>query len=105
MSTDVSWPRAFKGGFAVGPDKVRAYWTEQWSEIDPDVEPVAFQLEDTEHTLVNVHQVVGDFNGSVVADEHVGRRFTLAQGLIKKMEVCPLPPLVDSAFDKDASGH
>ena len=51
----------------MGPDKVRAYWTKQWSEIDPDVEPVAFQLEDTEHILVDVHQVVSDFNGSVVA--------------------------------------
>lgn len=66
---------------------------------------MAFQLEDAEHILVNVHQVVCDLNGSVVADEHVGHRFTLAQGLIKKKEVCPLPPFVDSAFDKDASGH
>ena len=105
MSTDAAWPRAFKGGFAVGPDEVRAYCSEQWSEIDPDVEPVAFQLEDAEHILVNVHQMVRDLNGSVVADEHVGHRFTLVQGLIKKKEVCPLPSFVDSAFDKDASGH
>src|SRR3546814_1829414 len=42
MTADVTWPKAFKGGFVRGPDEIRAYWTEQWSEIDPHVEPVAF---------------------------------------------------------------
>ena len=27
----------------------------------------------------------------VLADEHVGHRFTIEQGLIQAMEVCPLP--------------
>src|SRR3546814_11112882 len=40
MTPDVAWPRAFKGGFVRGHEEVRAYWTEQWSEIDPHVEPV-----------------------------------------------------------------
>ena len=35
MTADVAWPRAFKGGFVRGHEEVRAYWTEQWSEIDP----------------------------------------------------------------------
>ena len=34
MAPDVTWPKAFKGGFAHGHQEVRAYWTEQWSEID-----------------------------------------------------------------------
>jgi len=38
-----------------------------------------------------VHQVVRDLAGAVLADEHVGHRFTLAQGLIQAMEVGPLP--------------
>ena len=37
MAPDVAWPKAFKGGFARGHQEVRAYWTEQWSEIDPRV--------------------------------------------------------------------
>jgi hypothetical protein len=41
MAPDVAWPRAFKGGFVLGSEEVRAYWTEQWSEIDGQVEPVA----------------------------------------------------------------
>lgn len=91
MTPDVSWPRAFKGGFVRGLEEIRAYWTEQWSEIDPYVEPVAFHTEDAGQVLVEVHQVVCDRAGAVLADEHVGHRFTIEQGLIQGMEVCPLP--------------
>jgi ketosteroid isomerase-like protein len=91
MSPDVVWPRAFKGGFVHGPEEVRAYWTEQWSEIDGHVEPVAFHSEDAGQVLVEVHQVVRDLAGAVLADEHVGHRFTIEHGLIQAMEVSPLP--------------
>jgi len=49
MTSDVAWPRAFKGGFVRGHEEVRAYWREQWSEIDPHVEPRAFHFEGTGH--------------------------------------------------------
>lgn len=91
MTPDVAWPQAFKGGFVQGPAEVRAYWTEQWREINPHVEPVAFQQEDAGRILVEVHQVVRDMAGTVIADEHVGHRFTIDHGLIQIMEVCPLP--------------
>jgi hypothetical protein len=91
MTPDVHWPKAFKGGFARGHEEVRAYWTEQWSEINPHVEPVAFQPEDAGKILVEVHQVVRDLAGAVLADEYVGHRFTIEQGLIQAMEVCLLP--------------
>ena len=91
MTTDVAWPRAFKGGFVCGPQAVRAYWTEQWSEIDPHVEPVAFHPEADGRVLVEVHQVVRDLAGTVLSDERVGHRFTLERGLIQTMEVCPSP--------------
>ncbi|WP_242033528.1 hypothetical protein [Phormidium sp. FACHB-592] len=41
--------------------------------------------------MVEVHQVVRDLVGAVLADEHVGHRFTIEHGLIQAMEVCPLP--------------
>ena len=91
MTSDVAWLKAFKGGFVRGPEEVRAYWTEQWSEINPSVEPVSFHPQDAERILVEVHQVVRDLAGAVLADEHVGHRFTLARGLIQAMEVGPLP--------------
>ncbi|MHC5732291.1 MAG: nuclear transport factor 2 family protein, partial [Nostoc sp.] len=91
MTPHVEWPRAFKGGFVRGPEEVRAYWTEQWSEINPQVEPVAFHPEDAGHILVDVHQVVRDLAGALLADQRVGHRFTIEQGLIQRMEVFPLP--------------
>ncbi len=91
MTADVTWPRAFKGSFVHGHEEVRAYWTEQWSEIYPNVEPSAFHREEDGRILVDVHQVVRDLAGSVVADEHVGHRFTIDRGLIQAMEVCLLP--------------
>ena len=90
MPADVAWPRAFKGGFVRGPEDVRAYWAEQWSEIDPHVEPLAFHVEVDGRILVEVHQVVRDLAGTLLADERVGHRFMLEQGLIQGMEVCLL---------------
>ena len=90
MTSDVRWPKAFKGGFVQGPEEVRAYWTEQWSEINPNVEPVAFH-QDGDGIRVEVHQIVRDLSGNILGDEHVGHHFTFSQNLIQSMEVVPLP--------------
>ncbi|MEG4104626.1 nuclear transport factor 2 family protein [Microcoleus sp. S13_C5] len=97
MTPDVAWPKAFKGGFVRGSEEVRAYWMEQWSEINPHVEPVSFYSEEAGRILVDVHQVVRDLAGAVLADEHVGHRFTLEYNLIQAMEVCPLPSSTPNA--------
>jgi len=91
MTPDVKWPKAFKGGFVQGPDDIRAYWTEQWSEINPHVEPTAFDSQNEVQILVEVHQVVRSLAGDVLADDHVGHLFTVRDGLIDGMEVCALP--------------
>lgn len=90
MTPDVAWPKAFKGGFVRGPQEVRAYWTEQWGEISPHVEPVAFHSEDGQ-ILVDVHQVVRDLSGNVMDDRHVGHLYSFDQDLISRMEVTSLP--------------
>ena len=87
MCDDVSWPRAFKGGFVYGHQEVREYWSEQWKEIDGRVDPVSFEQEDDGRILVDVHQVVRDLDGNLLADDHTSHRFTLAGGLIQAMEV------------------
>jgi hypothetical protein len=87
MTPDVEWPRAFKGGFVQGHEAVRAYWTEQWAEIDPHVEPVAFLALGAEQIRATVHQVVRNLKGNLVADETVIHDFTMSNNLIRKMEV------------------
>lgn len=91
MTRNVAWPRAFKGGFVRGAEEIRAYWTEQWSVIDPHVEPVAFHTEEGGRILVKVHQIVRDLRGAIIADDIVAHLFTLEEGLILMMEVKPLP--------------
>ena len=87
MTPDVAWPKAFKGGFVRGPEAIRAYWTEQWSEISPNVEPVSFHPQGDGQILVNVHQVVRDLRGNVMDDRHVGHLYSFDQHLISNMEV------------------
>jgi hypothetical protein len=90
MTPDVSWPRAFKGDFVQGHDAIRTYWTEQWAEIDPTVEPVSFEREADGRILVRVQQVVRDLSGNLLADVPVGHRFALRDGLIQGMKVAEL---------------
>jgi len=90
MSPDVAWPKAFKGGFAQGHQEVRDYWTEQWTEINPHVEPVSFHPDPAGKIRVHVHQVVRDLSEALLTDTHVDHRFTIESGLIQTMEVCPL---------------
>ena len=40
MSENVSWPKASEGGRVVGKEEIRSYWTRQWKEFDPHVEPL-----------------------------------------------------------------
>ena len=91
MTSGVTWPKAFKGGFVKGADEIRAYWTEQWSEINPHVEPMAFESKADSQVLVDVHQVVRSLTGAVLADERVGHLFSIRDGLIQSMEVSALP--------------
>ncbi len=87
MAADVVWPRAFKGGFVRGYDEIRAYWTEQWSEIDGKVTPTSFDDKGDGQVLVDVHQVVRDLDGTVLSDSQVQHLFTIDGGLIQAMEL------------------
>ncbi len=45
MTPDVSWPKASEGGRITGKEEIRAYWTRQWDEFNPKVEPLAMSDE------------------------------------------------------------
>lgn len=87
MSEEVDWPNAWKGGRLVGRDAVRDYWTRQWSEIDPHVEPTLV-TEQADGTLaVSVRQVVHSVDGELLSDDEVVHVYRLAGGLILRMDV------------------
>jgi len=87
MTPDVSWPRASEGGKIIGKEEIRAYWTRQWSEFDPHVEPLAITEEDGDKIRVRVHQLVKSLQGDVLADSEVLHVFTVKSGLIAAMDL------------------
>lgn len=87
MSSDVDWPRAFKGDRVEGQEAVRDYWTEQWSEISPTVTPVSFDHRPDDTVAVEVHQVVRDLKGGVLDDGHVLHVYAFDGELAARMDV------------------
>jgi hypothetical protein len=87
MKPDVAWPNGMEGGTVHGHDGVRAYWTRQWGMIDPHVDPVSFNADESGRVVVGVHQVVRDLAGKVLMDRMVEHVYTLEDGLITSMEI------------------
>src|ERR1700745_4463670 len=87
MTQDVSWPKASEGGKVIGKEEIRAYWTRQWSEFDPHVEPLAMTEEDGGKTRVRVHQLVKSLQGDVLSNTEVLHVFTVNSGLIAAMDL------------------
>ena len=87
MTEDVSWPKASEGGKVVGKEEIRAYWTRQWGEFDPHVEPLAITEGDGGRIRVRVHQLVKSLQGDVLSDSEVLHIFTVNTGLIAAMEL------------------
>ena len=87
MTEDVSWPKAAEGVKIIGKEEVRGYWTRQWGEIDPHVEPLAITEEEGGRFRVRVHQVVKSLGGEVLADRDVLHVYTVKNGLIAAMDI------------------
>ncbi len=87
MTQDVSWPRASEGGTVVGKQEIRAYWTRQWNEFDPHVEPLAITAEGTGKLRVRVRQLVRTLDGKLLSDTEVVHIFTMSNDLIAAMEL------------------
>jgi hypothetical protein len=87
MSENVTWPKASEGGRAVGKDEIRSYWTRQWKEFDPHVEPLDVIDHEGGITSVKVHQLVKNLTGDVLSDSEVWHVYTIANGLIERMDI------------------
>ena len=87
MTPDVHWPNGWEGGYVEGHDGVRAYWTRQWQEIDPHVEPTAIEPIADGKVKVDVQQKIKDINGKLLFEGMVKHIYTIENGLIKSMEI------------------
>ena len=97
MTENVSWPKASEGGRVVGKEEIRSYWTRQWQEFDPLVEPIEVIDREDGKTDVRVHQLVKSLGGDVLSDSEVGHIYTVANGLIERMDIGESKP----AFGRD----
>jgi hypothetical protein len=87
MHNDVIWANGMEGGHVQGRDGVRSYWTRQWAIIDPHVEPVRFSNGPDGETIVEVHQIVHDLDGNLLADKMVGHVFRIENQLVTRFDI------------------
>lgn len=87
MHDDVIWANGMEGGHVHGRDNVRSYWTRQWAILDPHVEPVTFSNSSDGEVMVEVHQIVHDLDGNLVADTMVGHVFRIEKNLVKRFDI------------------
>jgi hypothetical protein len=87
MQPDVQWSKAWEGGYISRRDEIRAYWTRQWNEINPNVEPIGFNQRENGSLEVRVHQHVKDLQGDLLFDGIVKHIYTFRDGLIKSMDI------------------
>lgn len=87
LHEDVLWANGMEGGHVQGRDGVRNYWTRQWAMVDPHVEPLAFARDLQGKIVVEVHQVVRDLSGNLLADKVVGHIFRIEDRLIKRFDI------------------
>ena len=87
MQPNVQWSKAWEGGYISGHDEIRKYWTRQWGEINPNVEPIGFSERENGRVEVNVHQKVMDLQGNSMFDGTVKHVYSFEEGLIKTMDI------------------
>lgn len=87
MQTDVQWSKAWEGGYISGHNEIKEYWTRQWTEINPNVDPIGFTERANGSLEVKVHQHVKDLQGDLLFDGLVKHIYTFQEGLIKTMDI------------------
>lgn len=88
LDPHVDWPNAMEGTREHGHDAVREYWTRQFAVIQSRVEPEGFATDAEGRTVVEVHQVVHDPEGNLVADDRVRHAYTFGDdGLVTRMDI------------------
>lgn len=85
--SEVEWPKAFEGGYVSGHEEVRKYWARQWTEINPNVEPIGFIERPNGTFEVSVSQKVKDLKGNLIFDGIVKHIITIQDDLFRRMDI------------------
>ena len=87
MTHDVHWPNGWEGGYVNGKEEVKLYWTRQWQQLNPVVEPIEFEKTDETRIKVKVHQLVKSIAGEMVFNGTVYHTYRFENGLISEMDI------------------
>jgi hypothetical protein len=87
MHPEVQWPKAFEGGYVNGHREIREYWTRQWTEINPIVQPVGFVERQDGILEITVHQKIKDLQDNIIFDGTVKHIYLLQDGLLRRMDI------------------
>ena len=94
LTDDVAWANGMDGGFVHGREAIRAYWTRQWSMVNPHVEPLAFQRTADGAIVAQVRQSVRDLEGKPLQgqthglkDKTVGHVFRFREGKVARFDI------------------
>jgi hypothetical protein len=98
LDEHVEWPNAMNGGQIHGRENLRAYWTWQWTVIDPRVEVIGFTAARDGATVVDVRQIVHKLNGTFLLEQRVRHMYHFVNGLVSRMDILSVedhetPPL------------
>jgi ketosteroid isomerase-like protein len=86
LTDDVQWANGMEGGYVYGQAGVRNYWTRQFTMVSANVTPRKIEKENTVFKI-EVHQVVHDMNGQLLADEIVHHLFHFKENKISLFEI------------------
>jgi len=93
MHPDVKWANGMEGGFVYGRDQVREYWRKQFEIIQGQLEPLEYETDENNRSIVTVHLVVRDLEGNLLLEKTVQHIFTIENGLISLFEIGDTEPL------------
>jgi hypothetical protein len=93
MHPQVEWANGMEGGHVHGRDAVRDYWTRQFTTLNPRVDPVSIEPDNSNQWVVTVHQVVHDIEGNLLLDTIVYHTYQFRDGLIARMNIAQTSPL------------
>jgi hypothetical protein len=87
MHPEVEWANGMEGGHVHGKDAVHAYWTRQFTTLNPRVDPIRIEPDQHGNWVVEVHQVVHDMQGNLLLDTTVYHTYQFRDGLIARMDI------------------
>ena len=87
LHPSVSWPNGWGGEILEGTDAVRALLTRQWAELNPSLVPVRSHRVRGGWIEVDVHQVLRDRDGVVIADSTLVHAYREREGLFDRLEI------------------